>query len=294
MTEAKRKNVREAIRAIEARFEFLRLSRGVNPPMFASKGLVSLATVLHLLAQRHLDEVAAGMVIRVCLEAARFKALSHGSDASIAPLSDEEKPDGQMSATFGRYIGYCQRFMELSEEARHSVQSGELVIRSPETGAKLRRVDGLNHWLAQEFDEDHAMRLPTACAYWQITSSQWPDCLALPPGGLLIAEAEAWAVSSGVAQPGELLSLIGAKAPDLPSGSVVSVVRPTLPPPERPEAWTPERLANRQSELKSLGVRDYTKRLEVETGLKGREIRRRIEALSKGGAMGSIAGQLCK
>lgn len=294
MTEEKRKRNREAIRAIEARFEFLRLSRGTNPPMFASKGLVSLATVLDLLARRHLDEVASGMVIRACLEASRLKAVRQGTDEPFAVLSEEEKPDARLLAPYGRYIGYCQRFMELSRDAQHAVRSGEMVIRSSETGAKLRNVDG---WLSQTFDEGRTVRLPSDCAYWQITSSDWPDCLALPPGGLTIADAEAWAVSSGVARPGELLALLGIEDPDLvaqPSGTVLSLVRGDRPAPHPSDDWTPERLAKRKAELIANGVRDHNKRLVVESGLNGRDIRREIERFNKGGAMASIAGQLRK
>jgi hypothetical protein len=298
MSEAKRERVAAAIKAIESRVAYLAVARNNNPPMFASKGMVSLATALDQLARRHLEEVEQGMVISGALEAGRLKAAREQSTAAWLQPTPAEQPDATMLQRYGWYVGYCTRLLELCEAAQFAARKGVLAIRSAETAAELRTDGSLVSWLSRDLQALQCMiHLPTDCADWSASSALWPDGHAVPPGGLLLADAEAWATSSGIAQPGELLALLGSKppAPVLQlSGAVLSLVRADGPAPPSSDLWTPERLARRRQELEADGLGKPMYRLAKESGIDGRKIRHQIKALREAGAMGAIAGQLGK
>jgi hypothetical protein len=298
MTEANRARVAAAIRAIEARIAYLGISRASNPPMFASKGLVSLGVILDKLARRNLEEVEAGMVMMGTLEAGRLKAAREQSGSDWLQPAEVELPDAGMLRRYGWYVGYASRFLELLESAQHAAKLGALQIRSPETGVVLRADSCFSSWLAIDFTSLHdGCHLPTACAEWPPAAPTWPDNLPMPPGGLRLTDAESWAIASGIANPGELLELMGCAAyPPARQGSapVLSVVRDARPAQAPDAQWTPERLVQRQTELKNQGVRNHTQRLAAESGIEEREVRRQIASWRKAGPLGAITTQLTR
>lgn len=164
--------------ALRERMELLPWWRGVNPPLTRSVGLVSIACVIDALARRFL--------------------------AAVASLPDEH------SSRQTWYDSYCIATMEISEAVRDAVNSRSLVLRSKETRSPLRTPE-MQDWLCLDMETAVVGGLKSmypACASWPVIGGPWPDLVCIPPGAVFPSDAEAWATSSGIALPGELLRLL--------------------------------------------------------------------------------------
>lgn len=278
-------------RRLNACFE----ARQVNPPMYAARGMVSACHLLHILAARRLDEGRAGALIVAALDSFHAGEL----------LTSEQAEDAQ---EWGAYAVYCHRLSELAEALQESVRAGGVVLRSGETRVPLK-AKGLNPWIDANLHIDSLLeRMTPDCADWSSAAGCWPDLQVVPPGGLLLADAEAWATSAGVADPGELTGLLElATSAETPRGEGADVVRlEVLGEPVKGGACTGDKSLSDEDVLlryeaicRELGTtHGANKQLSEETGLSEREClrrRRRAEearsaALEPIGAMAAALG----
>lgn len=203
----------ECAAAVRRRLAACHEAAQINPPMFADRGMVSAHHLLHVLASRRLDEGRHGALILAALD----------SFSADERLTSEQAADVM---EWGGYAVYCDRLSELAGALQEAVRAGSVVLRSGETRVRLAR-DRLQPWIDVDVHVGALLeRMVPDCAGWSATAGCWPDRVAVPPGGLLQADAEAWAVGAGITEPGELAALLGlAASADTPRCEAAAVVR---------------------------------------------------------------------
>ena len=192
------------VSAIRARVEILPSWRGKNAPAAARAGLVTMAHAIDALARRYLE-----------------------------PLDwpGHEVPQDTLDLWLvGWYTSYCAAVLELAEAAQAASKSGALKLRSVRTRALL--ADGLSGWPGADLRaEAQSAKLFYECAQWGPLDAQWPDGVPMPPGYVSPADADAWAVGAGVAQPGALLALLDIVADSEQTATAGPLTAPDKPAP---------------------------------------------------------------
>lgn len=176
--------------AIRARVDLVMQMTATPAPIPASFSLISGASVLDVLARRAMND------------GAWKKAL-------------------EMSPPFW-YGEYCINLFELAEVAQRSVVGGRLKLRSTSTRVELT-LDALSFWINTDLAAKHreGLELLADCADWDAACQAWPDRWMALPGAVLLSEADEWAVSEGITQPGELARLLGLSEPAAQTGADV-------------------------------------------------------------------------
>lgn len=165
-----------SMNAIHARIDVLPTLVAKSQPLMSATGLLPAAALADALARR--SQAAEGM--HFILEA--------------SPLF--------------WYVSYCLALTEFGEALQEAVKGKTLTLRNSPTRLALRDED-MRWWLDMDLRTRYnGIVLIPCCAEWDQLCGDWPDGALLPPGAVLEQDAESWAVSAGLTQPGELHTLL--------------------------------------------------------------------------------------
>lgn len=261
--DASHERMQGVLSKLKDRVDALVFLRGRNAPSAACAGLASAAHLLHTLAARFL------------------KPQSHWPGHEHLEVSQVQREGWLLEW----YFGYCQALLELGEAARLGVQNEALTLRSVNSRVPLTAAE-LAPWMSLDLRAEMRARMDQMFkegASWSAAgfpNAAWPDAVGIPLGAVYPQDADQWAVGAGIAEPGEVASLLRMQSQDAAEALISQGASPNLHINNKADdEWTARAVQARHDQLvKENGGRDHgvTKQVALESGYSTRKVRHMI------------------